>query len=72
MSFDFEGYWKEHGIHTNPQITGLAFKEVAQKAVEAAFGNVMSRDDFIDLAMDNGIGGESAGACYDLFRNSLQ
>ena len=34
--FDFEKYWKVHGIHTNPAIMGLAFKECSKKAVDAA------------------------------------
>jgi hypothetical protein len=28
---------------------------------------MLSKDEFIDLAMEEGIGGESAGHCYDLF-----
>jgi hypothetical protein len=28
---------------------------------------MMSKDEFVNLAMDNAIGGESAGYCYDLF-----
>lgn len=35
MDFDFEAYWKENGIKTNPAIMGLAFKECCQKAVIA-------------------------------------
>jgi len=41
MKFDFEEYWKENGIHTNPEIMGLAFKECAKKAVEASQGLVI-------------------------------
>jgi len=36
MKFDFEKYWSEHGLHTEPAIMGLAFKECASKAVVAA------------------------------------
>jgi hypothetical protein len=35
MSFNFEEYWRVSGIHTNPEILGIAFKECALKAVEA-------------------------------------
>jgi len=34
--FDFEKYWEKHGIHTDPKIMGLAFKECAMLAIEAA------------------------------------
>lgn len=40
MKFDFEEYWKENGVHTDPPITGLAFKECAKKAVDASQGFV--------------------------------
>jgi len=33
--FDFEAYWKEHGIVTSPAIMELAFKELVFKAVQA-------------------------------------
>lgn len=36
MPFDFEKYWEKHGVHTSPAIMGLAFKECAKMAVDAA------------------------------------
>ena len=45
-----------------------------RKLAEEKFNNTQqlkpkmpSKDEFIDLAMEEGIGGESAGYCYDLF-----
>lgn len=35
MNFNFEQYWTTNGVYTDPPIMGLAFKECAQKAVNA-------------------------------------
>lgn len=40
MTFNFEKYWAEHGIHTNPEIMGLAFKECAKMAVDAVLQSI--------------------------------
>jgi len=38
--FNFEKYWEKHGYHTSPAILGMAIKEVAQKAVDAAMAEM--------------------------------
>ena len=39
--FDFEKYWEKHGVHTDPAIMGLAFKECAKKVLDAAMAEIM-------------------------------
>lgn len=39
--FNFERYWQKKGIHTEPAIMGLAFKECAKMAVDAAMAETI-------------------------------
>ena len=40
MPFNFEEYWKKHGVHTDPPIIGIAFKNYAQMAVDAVLKTI--------------------------------
>lgn len=33
--FNFEEYWEKNGVHTDPEIIGLTYKECAKNAVDA-------------------------------------
>lgn len=46
MEFDFEKYWNSSGIKTDPAIMGLAFKECAQKAINACISFYRRPPDF--------------------------
>lgn len=41
--FNFEDYWEKNGVHTNPEIIGLTYKECAKSAVDAMRRDISSK-----------------------------